>query len=138
MDLQSELLKSRNDPLPTPAVQILLGKYVARIAQSDTHRLLHRIRHDHPCMFPAVNKVGHNRRVTSHESGPIAGEIGLLTQGIDAKQAIRGTTGNPRVQDARNSFSPTLDIPLAPAQLGVAFVGGHYGADFARLTDDLL
>ena len=75
-------------------------------------------------------------RIAGHEGRPVAGHVGLLAQRVDGEQASWEPLGDPRVQDAGHRLAAALDVPLAPAELGVALVGGDDGAELAGLPDD--
>ncbi|MNI79533.1 hypothetical protein D3C73_1359940 [compost metagenome] len=89
-------------------------------------------------MFAAVDQIRHDRRISGHERGTVPGKVRLLAERVDTQQAIRGTTGNPGIQDAGDGFPAALGIPFAPAQLRVALVRGHDRSELTGLSYDPL
>ena len=92
--------------------------------------------HNHPGVLAAVDQVRHDDRIAGDKCRPVAGHVGLLAQRIDGEQAIVGAFCDLRIQDARDRGAATLDVPLPPAELGVAFIGRDDGAELAGLPDD--
>ena len=106
-----------------------LRGHVRVVRQRGGHRRLDRPRHDHARLLAGREQPRHQRRVTGHEAGAVAGQAGALGQRVDREHAVERVAADRRVQHRHG-----LGVP---AEREVALVGDHDRAALAGPVDDL-
>src|SRR5699024_3766857 len=114
--------------LATSAVPVLLLPDMRVITQSHGHRVLDRPRNDHARVLARVDEVRDDPRVAGDEGGTVAGEVGLLGQGVYREQARQVAARDRGVQDGRYGTATPGFVPVSPSQFRIAFVGSDHGA----------
>ena len=104
------------------------------VAEGGHEGRLHRSRHEHAGVLAHLGDGTHEPRVTGEEGRPVAGQVGLLGQGVQGEQAASARVpSDPGVQEAWDR----LGVPRRlPAELGVALVGDDDGAPRPGPGDD--
>ena len=114
----------------------ILGGDVLVVGQHGHHDGLDGGRHEEPGVLADLGDGADEGRVAGEEGGPVAGEVGLLGQGVQGQEpgrvggAVGAGAARARVQEAGDAVGGP---GLGPGELGVALVGGDDDAAAARL-----
>src|SRR6476659_5524172 len=93
------------------------------IAKQVDHRLLDRTRYQHSRVFADQQQVGHHMSIARQESGPVAGNVRALGEGMQGKQAVVASFFYLRMQHR--------DWLSVPTEFPVTLVGGNQRAMLA-------